>query len=187
MDKSRRGGAPRPRRTERRGGDPLTEAPAPGGGRAGFSLVEVMVAILLTAIIVTSVFAVAVTAQKSSGVFDRKVITNYAASQLLDRLRNYVTASTSGAGTDRGPNGTGAQSWTLPGDSCTGCGGSPNCYALDADEACLHDVTTMLPQTLRDPPYNMTMTYQVTDYPDNCAPKDCKYEVDVNITWGELQ
>ncbi|MBI3547433.1 MAG: type II secretion system protein [Elusimicrobia bacterium] len=132
---------------------------------AGFTLAEVMIAILLTAIVVTSVFGVCITAKQTSTRYDKKIVAKNAAQQVLAKLENYVAAANDSSASVlelSGPNqacgACGATStWTLPIPSDV-CGGCVHALASGA-----HTVTTLLPSKYQVSPYSMTMTYTVTD------------------------
>jgi len=105
----------------------------------GFTLVEVMVAMLLTSIMVTSVFSVALTAKTGGGKGEAKIKAGAGARQVAALLKNYVTAetgtvSTSGPNAIEGPCTTATNNWSITCngivDSCPGGGSS--CYALAA-------------------------------------------------------
>lgn len=105
-------------------------------GAAGFTLVEVMVAMLLTSIMVTSVFSVALTAKTGGGKGESKIKAGAGARQVAALLKNYVTAETGNSSTTDipGPCGGATNNWSITCngivDSCPG-GGSA-CYALAA-------------------------------------------------------
>jgi len=95
-----------------------------------------MVAMLLTSIMVTSVFSVALTAKTGGGKGEGKIKAGAGARQIASLLKNYVTAETGTASTAiiPGPCGGAANNWSITCngivDSCPG-GGSA-CYALAA-------------------------------------------------------
>lgn len=147
---------------------------------AGFSLTEVMIGILLTAIIVSSVFSVSLTTRRQIGLSDDKVQAGYFEHKLMEELKNYVTASLE-PGAGPGPTaGPGADpTWSLVNDTCQPCSGnncgcagqnaagSAGCYALAPGA---HDVTAMLPANIVADPslanpkgLSMKMCYVVTD------------------------
>lgn len=165
--------------------------------RAGFSLLEVLVAVLLTAIIVTGTFSGLLTTRKNAGRSDNRVLAAIAQRQLLETLQNYQTASNLGSDATSGPGG-GGNSWHLPGDACKPCSGpncSPSCgsnacaascYALDV--ACAHTVTTQyMPARLQNPPLNGQMCYTVTDESGAGGGDLTKFQprVNVYILWNE--
>ncbi|MDX6770257.1 MAG: type II secretion system protein [Elusimicrobiota bacterium] len=59
--------------------------------RAGYTLVEVVIAVLLTSIMVTSVFSVALTSKQGGGKSDRRLVAAQAAKRMTSQLRNFVT------------------------------------------------------------------------------------------------
>lgn len=157
---------------------PLAE-PARGAS-SGLTLVEVMVSILLTAIVVTAVMTVSLTARRGSVRTDRKLLASDSARGLLDRLANYISSSLEPG---IGPNNGG---WDLSGDLCDCCGGIPGCYALEPGT---HTVTSLLPGEVIGPPYNMAMSYFVRDTEDavdaGISRADFRPQVSVSVTWDE--
>lgn len=122
-------------------------------GTRGVMLVEALIAGLLLAITVLAVFAVILSGFSTTKYGEIKYQANLQARQLQEELKNYVTADTSVI------NGApGSPAWHLPGDTCSGCAGGANCWALDA---CTHDVTARLPVEFRND-YNATMSYTVS-------------------------
>ncbi|MDO8756830.1 MAG: type II secretion system protein, partial [Elusimicrobiota bacterium] len=101
---------------------------------SGFTLVEVMVAMLLTSIMVTSVFSVALSAKTGGNKGESKVKASAGARQVAALLKNYVTAETGIASTTliKGPCVGATNNWSITCngivDSCPGGGSS--CYAL---------------------------------------------------------
>ncbi len=100
----------------------------------GYTLVEVMVAMLLTSIMVTSVFSVALTVKTGGSKGESKMKAAAMTRQIAAVLKNYVTAETGTASTALipGPCGGAANNWSMTCngivDSCPGGGSS--CYAL---------------------------------------------------------
>lgn len=100
----------------------------------GFTLVEVMVAMLLTTIMVTSVFSVALTVKTGGTKGEGKIKAGAGARQVAALLKNYVTAETGAASTTDipGPCSGATNNWSITCngivDSCPG--GGSNCYAL---------------------------------------------------------
>lgn len=131
---------------------------------AGYTLVEVMVAMLLTSIMVTSVFSVALTVKTGGSKSERKLKAAAGARQISAMLKNYVTgetgtaSTTNGNGTIAGP-GVGANNWSITGngivDACPGGGSS--CYALAQGT---HTLTGVL-GTFENAPYNARVSYFV--------------------------
>ena len=161
--------ARRPRLTERR----------PPRVQAGYTLVEVVVAMLITAVIVTSVFSAAVTAKSGTGKNDRRLLASQAARNLSATLKLYVTGCSCDFTTGvcdaascadiPGPNpGNAANAFSLTDDTKTppihdscdsSCSGGANCYALKLGAHC---VTGLLPGWFEAAPYNARVRYTVT-------------------------
>lgn len=102
--------------------------------KEGYTLVEVMVAMLLTSIMVTSVFSVALTVKTGGGKGESKMKAAAMTRQISAVLKNYVTAETGAASTFTipGPCGGAANNWSM---TCNGItdtcpGGGTSCYAL---------------------------------------------------------
>lgn len=150
--------------------------------KRGFTLVEVIVAILVTAVVVTSVFAVAMSVKRGTAVSERRLAANNAGKHLLEKLKNYVTPELAHSGVPWPGPGVGS-GWKLPEDNCGDCGGG--CYALAT--GCEHNASALIPQMWRDPPYGMTMKYKVYDR-GGCAPYPCataQPQVSVKLDWDE--
>lgn len=103
-------------------------------GDAGYTLVEVMVAMLLTSIMVTSVFSVALTVKTGGNKGESKIKAAAGARMVAALLKNYVTAEAGTASTVLipGPCLGAPNNWSI---SCNGIvdacpGGGSNCYAL---------------------------------------------------------
>lgn len=154
-------------------------------GRRGYSIAEVLIGMLLTALVVASVMSVVLTAKRGSSVSDARVAANNSARKVLERLKNYITASLG----EPGPNGglTGNAGWSLPGDTCGPPAGKPGgtcaspCYALDT--ACAHNVTSLMPAELTGPPYAMVMWYDVADLDPGAGQANFRPKVDVKVDW----
>lgn len=111
--------------------------PARGRARlrdAGYTLVEVMVAMLLTSIMVTSVFSVALTVKTGGNKGESKIKAAAGAKMVAALLKNYVTAESGAASTTLipGPCAGATNNWSM---SCNGIvdscpGGGSSCYAL---------------------------------------------------------
>jgi len=139
-------------------------------GQDGYTLLEVVVSILLTAVMVAAIMSVALSSKRGSVKTDRKIIANEASRQLAARLKGYVTAD-SAQSTVPGP-GLGAGGWKLPGDSqsyALACGA----HAVD------NGVSGILPAWFAQAPYNATVAYTVTCV-GGVPPK-----VDVTVNWSE--
>lgn len=150
-------------------------------GESGFSLLEVLVAILLTAIIVAATFSTLLLTQADFGSSDAQMTLGLTERQILETLKNYQSASIAGPGNldlNSGPCQSGLpacqNTWSLPGDSGVACAGA-NCpascaagnvcsagaYALAI--GCGHNVTALLPPVFQAAPFNGVMCYTVTD------------------------
>ena len=160
-------------------------------GDAGYTLVEVVVAVLISAIMVTAVFSTALTSKTSSGKSDRRLIASQAARQLTSRLRQFVT----GCGCDintgicpspqcttiLGPtNRAGVASWYLndPTGSPAITDSMGDVWAMRCGQ---HTVTGLLPAWFEAAPYNARLVYTVS----NCAGGDTPPLVTVNVPWTE--
>ena len=183
-----------------------------GTRSSGFTLTEVVVAILLTGIIVTGTFTALLVTKKTPEASTNRVLASLAARRVLDSLQEFQTAS---YGTERAgcpsnddwckgpaPNG----GWALPGDSCqacalspgvnqAGCGCDPStypscpggagCYALKT--GCTHDVTNLLPATMSGLPTAARMCYVVTRLDSSANQSDARPQVTVSVQWVESQ
>lgn len=173
--------------------------------RSGFSLVEMLVAILLTAIIVTATFSALLLTKADLSSSDNQMSVSQAQQQLLQTLQNYQAASISLTDANSGPNQGGTNSWSLPTDTGAPCSGTncpaqcqsgatltgcpsalagcdSNSYALQI--CCIHNVTTMLPTALQNSPYNGIMCYTVTDQSgNNGAQATLMPQVNVMVQW----
>lgn len=124
-----------------------------------------MVAMLLTSIMVTSVFSVALTVKTGGSKSERKLKAAAGARQVSALLKNFVTgepgtsSTLNGAGTIAGPNLGSANNWSMTGngitDSCPG--GGSNCYALANGTHTLSGVLG----TFENAPYNAKVMYYV--------------------------
>ena len=133
-------------------------------GKDGYSMIEVIVSMLLTAIMVSAVFSIAISNQQGNNRVDRRTIAAQAQRHLTELLAQYVTADPAAAQI-AGPstNVPGAASWRLNGwplgengqvitDSCGAC------YALAPG---VHTLTGYLPAWFAGPPYNATISYTI--------------------------
>jgi len=113
---------------------------------------------LLTSIMVTSVFSVALTVKTGGTKGERKIKAAAGARQIAAVLKNYVTGDPTstlilGPGT-----GAGAASWSMDSGgvndlSCV------NCYALTAGS---HTLTGVLPASFEAAPFNARVIYFVS-------------------------
>lgn len=142
---------------------------------AGYTLVEVVIAMLLTAIMVTSVFSVSLTAKQGGGKGGRKLLASQGAKQIANQLRNFVTGDTSVSLAN--PPGSAFGGWGLTGvggitDNCPG--GGTSCWALQNGT---HTLTGVLPAAFEAAPFNARVSYYVT----NTNPPS----VTITTTWTE--
>jgi prepilin-type N-terminal cleavage/methylation domain-containing protein len=126
------------------------------GQTAGFTLVEVMVAMLMISFMATTVFNVALTVKTGSAKNERKLQALAGARQVASQLKNYVTGDPESTAIP-GP-GMGTNSWSMDGNgiddlSCM------NCYALTPGN---HILTGVLSSEFEAPPYNARVSYTVT-------------------------
>ena len=155
--------------------------------RSGYTLIEVVIAILLTAVIVTSVFSVSLTSKTSDVKAERKLKGAVGTRQVSSLLRNYVTGD---LGVALGPGDAGGWSMTVPSKGIedhawngTTCGGARNDYALTAGDHCLTGVLG----TFEAAPYNARVWYRVVDRaiadPVAGCPGCSLPEVTITATW----
>lgn len=164
-------------------------------GRGGFTLIEVVVSVLLTAVMVSAVFTVALSVKTGGGKADRKLLAGQAERALSATLKGYVTSDNTATNTViAGPNacartgcGTpGPTSWNIhtPGVQTDSLG---DVYALTAAPVGSEHVLTcvaapgadaacFVPKVLRDPPFNGTIKYSVVGSPP---------QVIVTVNWTE--
>ncbi|MFA5140450.1 MAG: type II secretion system protein [Elusimicrobiota bacterium] len=153
----------------------------------GFTLVETLVAVLLIAIVVTSVFSLALTSKGASVKTGRREQALFYTRKAMEKLKAYVTGDETFAAA--GPNYARdpGRPWAIPEDACGGCGGAGQCWALDP--TCTHDLTLMLPAKLRDAPISMTLGYAVTNDPPGCVDRTglsaCRKEVRFTVNWSQ--
>lgn len=161
----------------------------------GYTLIEVVIAVFLTAIVVTSVFSVAVSSSASGGKAERKMLAAQAAKSLSSALKDYVTGDSTISGNGfQGPNSanSGAARWNLhvPGVQTDSNGAVyalspwPNVgttvHTLTCVAAAPNDTTCFMPRALRRAPYNGSISYTVEVASPNGPPK-----ITINTTWTE--
>lgn len=152
---------------------------------AGYTLVEVVIAMLLTSIMVSSVFSVALTAKTSGGKAERRLAATQVNRQMTGMLRNFVSADNTATSLP-GPN-TGTNRWSMDNASVvppiddTSC---TDCYALDPGS---HTVTGILPSWFAAQPYNATLVYFVGGTTGLSQPMSDTASPSVNVTvdWTE--
>lgn len=151
---------------------------------------------LISCIMVTAMFGVALTSKQSSGKNDRRLLAAQAARQITSQLRSYVTGcgcnpstgdcSACSTSTLTGPNtaNAGVATWYMNGGGISDSRG--NVYAL----ACGVHVLTgggIIPPNLQNPVFNTSVSYTVT-YPGGCpatVTTASSPQVDVNVNWTE--
>ncbi|MFH2204500.1 MAG: hypothetical protein ABIJ96_15400 [Elusimicrobiota bacterium] len=133
-----------------------------------------MIAVLLIAVVVTSVFSLALTSKISGVRTERRTAALLAIAQAREKIKAYVTD-------DQNISGPTAK-WKIPEDECGPSGNyavgncPADCYALDV---CQHNVTKLLPVRERDDSsIQMRLTYTVTKVGDG-------HKVIFNVTWQQ--
>ena len=135
-------------------------------GASGYTLVEVVVAMLLTSLMVTAVMSVAITTRGSGKKNVNKLTAEAGDRRLADELKNYVTGDTNPLTSDiPGPGPGTINKWSITGPnplldvqdsmSCA----PPPCYALANGT---HDLINFFPATFEAPPFNARISYVVT-------------------------
>lgn len=164
----------------------------PTSGRAGYTLVEVVIAVLLTSIMVTSVFSVALTSKSGGGKSDRKLLASQAAKRMTSQLRNFVTgcdcdpttgACSAASCTIQGPtNRGGVASWYLNDPANEVYDSRGDVWAL-ASGAHTITGTGVLPQWFLNSPYFGSIQYTV----DNSAMVNGRpmSRVTLDVVWTE--
>lgn len=144
-----------------------------------------MVAMLLTSIMVTTVFSVALTVKTGGSKGENKLKAAAGARQIAVQLKNYVTGDpTLNAGPLRGP-GLGANSWSMTGggvsDTCSSSAVGPpaNCYALALGN---HNLSGVM-GAFESAPWNARIGYVVA-YSDTVNGRPVP-SVIITTTWTE--
>ncbi|MBI5246117.1 MAG: hypothetical protein HY923_02975 [Elusimicrobia bacterium] len=117
-----------------------------------------MVAMLLTSVMVTSVFSVALTVKTGGNKGERKLKAAAGARLIASQLKNFVTGDpTSTVAGLTGP-GVGTNKWSMDGGGVddTSC---VDCYALTPGS---HTLTGILGATFEGAPFNARVIYFVT-------------------------
>lgn len=169
--------------------------------RGGYTLVEVVVAMLLAAIMVTSVFSVALTGKAGGVKSDRRLVAAQAAKSLQQKLASYVCSDPSNAliaGPSAGPAcAMGLCSWSLNVNGYTDSLGSASnpVYALAPAAAPNEHVITgpgiPPPEISAAAPYYGKVSYSVT-WPTGCytlptspIAATCQPQIKVSVNWSE--
>jgi prepilin-type N-terminal cleavage/methylation domain-containing protein len=169
--------------------------------RRGYTLVEVVVAMLLAAVMITSVFTVALSNKRSNLKQDSQAMAQASSQSVLKMLSAYVTADWTQSVVP-GPNSRGTNSWSLDGDDyedVTRPGAwalAPGSHTIKGKSSGL-DPDGLLPR-LRGDPYKGTLTYcvqwlncpQCTNnascVPGSCTPPlaaTCQPSITVTADW----
>lgn len=128
----------------------------------GFSLVEVVISILLTAVIVATVFGISLSSKTGDVKAERKLRGAVGTRQVSAMLRNYITGD---ATVPLGPGDGGNWSMTIPSKGIQDhfgtypCAGARNDYALAPGDHCLTGVLG----AFENPPFNARVWYHVED------------------------
>ena len=137
----------------------------------GGALVEVIISGLLIAIVAAAVMSAVLSSSRNLSRVQTREDVALNLSQLLEELKNYVTADT---GIIQGAPGDSAGSWHLRGDSCEAC------WALAEGR---HDVTGRLDAELRQK-CNASLSYNVTVVDVNGLPTR---RVEARLEWRTPQ
>jgi prepilin-type N-terminal cleavage/methylation domain-containing protein len=157
----------------------------------GFTLIEVVAAMLVSCVMISAVFSVALSNKQTNARSDRRLVAAQAAQSLTLKLADYVTADASNTPTTLAlaPGGL----WSLPGDSLG------NVYALCGTAAgtahVLGAASPLVPTQISAAPFNGTLTYTVTwaagcnvacpGFLSAIPVVNCQPKVDVKATWTE--
>ncbi len=136
-----------------------------------------MVAMLLTSIMVTSVFSVALSAKTGGAKGDRKIMAAAGARLVSELLKNYVTGSTldpvgPGPGGNWSLDGVSGDTGVINDQSCV------DCYALTLSPPD-HILTGVLPAAFEAVPYNARVQYTVIDSGNGIR------QVNITTNWVE--
>jgi hypothetical protein len=151
--------------------------------RKGYTLLEAAIGMLLTAIIASSVFSIALTSKRGSAKGLRKLIANQATHQLGEELKSYVAQQRSSLPTNMNGPASGASTWSLDGGSVddTSC---TNCWALESGT---HTLTGYLPGWFEAAPYYGRISYYVWTVQDVDPGKMWVMPgVAITVSWSEI-
>ena len=142
---------------------------------------------LLTAVMVTSIFSVSLTARSGALRNDRRIKCQQASKQLAAQLRSF-TKPTSYTGSDPAGPGSGLNGWSW--DGVTGANGSAiddnhgtNTWALSDTGGGVHRLSNYLPAELIASPYNGYIEYTVSR--PGGAGTDTSPTVTITCSWDE--
>lgn len=151
---------------------------------------------LISCIMVTAMFGVALTSKQSSGKNDRRLLAAQAARQITSQLRGFVTGcgcnpstgscAACATSTLTGPNTAngGVATWYMNGGGVTDSLG--NVYALTCGTHILTG-TSIIPPNLQNAAFNASVQYTVT-YPGGCPTSvnvNAAPQVAVSVNWTE--
>lgn len=157
----------------------------------GFTLLEVVVSLFLTAIMISAVMSVALSARRGGAKTECRIIADQASRDMMAMLRNFVTADpTVTAISGPGNQATPVDKWKMHGHDPDGAGGNPayvdsqgSVYALATGT---HTITNFLPTTFSGSPCNATMKYYVA-YPQAFSVANGTMPwVSVTVDWTDL-
>jgi len=89
--------------------------------RRGYTIVEVVVAMLISAVMITAIFSVALSSKRSGMMADSKMIASSSSQSVAKLLANYMTANWTQTVVP-GPNTRGTNTWSLDGLDYTDVG-----------------------------------------------------------------
>lgn len=153
----------------------------------GFTLIEVIVSVLITAVMVSSVFSISLTSKTSNVKADHTLIAAQASRALATTLQGYVaadplaskfTCAAEGQGCVTGPSRAGlapAQSWSLAWDTNAGV------YALNPGT---HTLQGYLPRWFEQKPYFAQVQYYVAFIGPGGTDTQTPW-VNITVTWTE--
>ncbi|MBI4377043.1 MAG: type II secretion system protein [Elusimicrobia bacterium] len=152
----------------------------PAGKVGGFTLIEVVVSIMLSAIIVSAMMAMAMTVRGSGGKGERRLIGGQASKALSDILKNYVTADPTAADPS-GPNADNSGNrWSINGLYGTVVDDRGDVYALEPGTHTLSGfMSQMAPPWFVEAPYNGRISYYVAT-----GTGDSRW-INIMVNWDE--
>jgi prepilin-type N-terminal cleavage/methylation domain-containing protein len=171
--------------------------------RRGFTLIEIMVSMILTAIVVSAVFSIALSTRRAGTKADRRQLATHAEKSVAAALRAFVTGDST-ATVIQGPNAANSNRWSIdvPNvqqdyvscslDPTTGAltigARQATAFALATGTHCLVCVAAagadggcFLPKELRVPPFNGYVSYTVS----GAAATTGAPTVAISVQWRE--
>ncbi|MCX5793952.1 MAG: prepilin-type N-terminal cleavage/methylation domain-containing protein [Elusimicrobia bacterium] len=165
--------------------------------RQGYTLVEVVVAMLLSAVMITAIFTLALSSKRTGLNSDRRQAANVASQSVVKLLANYVTADPTASidGPNAAANGSGAASWRLDGPNYKDSAGAvwalwPGSHTITGNNSNPGGLFPLLYQA----PYNGKVTYWVGWGSCNCTTSSCtpplaatcQPQINVTVDWTNL-